>query len=154
MYRGLILVLLALLMSGCAALAPVSALIGSPHGSAPPLQVHEETKVDLARGNFALLKTNVWGQSKGFSLLGFITIYPPTLVKAMNRMYAAARMQPGQPQTVAHLIIEQTSSYYILFGIPKIEVRADIVEFNPELKNKRSAKLSPGTAAQSPDHTR
>ncbi len=40
MYRGMILLLLALLMSGCAALAPVSALIGSPHGSAPPLQVH------------------------------------------------------------------------------------------------------------------
>ncbi len=55
--------------------------------------------------------------------------YPATLSKAMQRMYAAAQMQPGQPQSIAHLVVEQTSSYYILFGIPKVEVRADIVEF-------------------------
>lgn len=142
MCRSLILmVIIGVLVTGCAAVAPLTSMIGSPHGGAPPLQIHEETKVDLARDNFELVKTNVWGQSKGFSLLGFITIYPPTLTKAMARMYTAAQMRPGQPQTVAHLIVEQSSSYYILFGIPKIEVRADIVEFSPEVK--RTARAAP-----------
>ena len=50
----------------------------------------------------------------------------------MNRLYGAAEMHPGEPQTVAHLVIEQTSSYYILFGVPEVDVRADIVQFKPQ----------------------
>lgn len=143
---GLITLFAALLMSGCAALAPMSSLITPLTSGAPPLQVHEQTSVKLAEGDFVLIKTNVWGRSKGFSLLGLITIYPATLTKAMTRMYAAAQMRPGRPQTIAHLIIEQTSSYYVLFGIPKVDARADIVEFNPEVKpdeaQRRSGNLS------------
>jgi hypothetical protein len=96
------------------------------------LQVHEQTSVKLAQDNFVLVRTNVVGRSRGFSLLGLITIYPATLNKAMNRLYVAAQMREGQPQTVAHLVVEQSSSYYILFGIPEVDARADIVEFTPE----------------------
>ena len=139
MIRILLLLVLGSFMSGCAALAPLSA-ISHPPGAAPAVQVHEQTSVNLARNNFTLVKTNVWGQSRGFSLLGFITIYPATLTKAMDRMYGAAAMQPGKPQTVAHLVVEQSSSYWILFAIPKIEARADIVEFNPEVKRAEIEK--------------
>ncbi len=118
------------LLTGCAAVAPLTSLISSPQSGPPPLQVHEETRVSLAQDDFVLIKTNVVGHSSGFSLLGLITIVPATLTKAMNRLYGVAEMQTGRPQTVAHLVIEQTSTYWILFGIPKIEVRADIVEFN------------------------
>ena len=132
MPRALLILALGPLIAGCAAIAPLGPLLeGTPHGGGgQPLQVHEQTSVKLAQDNFVLVKTNVWGQSKGFSLLGFITIYPATLTKAMARMYASAEMAPGRPQTVAHLVIEQSSSYYILFGIPQVRVRADIVEFN------------------------
>lgn len=137
MQRAVVFLLLPLLVSGCAALAPIAPLLGNVQGgSPPPLQVHEETKVELAKDDFVLVRTNVWGQSKGFSLLGLITIYPATLVKAMDRLYTAAEMRPGRPQTIAHLVIEQSSSYYILFGIPKVQVRADIVEFKPEASNR------------------
>ncbi len=121
-----------LLLTGCAALVPFSSVLGSPSSGPPPLQVHEETSVNLAEDDFVLVRTNVVGTSKGFSLLGFITIYPATLTKAMNRMYNSARMHLGKPQTLAHLIVEQSSSYYILFGIPKVQVRADIVQFRPK----------------------
>lgn len=133
MARIILLLAAASLLTGCAALAPLSSLVSAPTGP-PPLQVHEETTVRLARDNFHLVRTNVLGRSRGFSLLGIITIIPPTLTKAMNRLYSGAEMQAGRPQTVAHLVIEQTSSYYILFGIPEIDVRADIVEFEPEVK--------------------
>lgn len=89
------------------------------------------------------------GRSRGFSLLGLITIYPATLTKAMNRMYTSAHMELGQPQTSAHIVIEQTSSYYILFGIPEVDVRADVVQFNPLVK---AASTQPNRAeAKAPD---
>ena len=91
----------------------------------------EETQVKLARDNFVLVRTNVVGRSRGFSLLGLITIYPATLNKAMNRLYASAGLRSGHPQTIAHLVIEQTGSYWILFGIPEVDARADIIEFKP-----------------------
>src|SRR5438132_14381089 len=139
MIRVFMVLVLGLFLTGCAAIAPLTLLSHAP-GGAPPLQVHEQTSVKLAQDNFTLVRTNVWGQSKGFSLLGFITIYPATLTKAMTRMYGTAEMHPGQPQTMAHMIIEQTSSYWILFSIPRIEVRADIVEFNPEIKGTKREK--------------
>jgi hypothetical protein len=107
------------------------------------LQVHEQTSVELKEDDFLLVRTNVVGRSRGFSLLGLITIYPATLTKAMNRMYASAEMQPGHPQTVAHLVIEQTTTYWILFGVPEINARADIVEFKPVFKNPAAPDLSP-----------
>lgn len=129
---GKILALLGLsvMLSGCASLVPLTSLISTPTGP-PPVQVHDETSVKLAQGNFELVKTNVVGRSKGFSLLGIVTIFPATINKAMSRFYGAAQMEKGQPQTLAHLIIEQTSSYYILFGIPEVDVRADVVRFRP-----------------------
>jgi hypothetical protein len=133
MGRVILLICLCAFLSGCAAVAPFSSLLSSPTGP-PPLQVHEETQVRLARDNFLLVRTNVVGRSRGFSLLGFITIYPATLNKAMNRLYAAAEMRSGQPQTIAHLVVEQTSSYWILFGIPEVDARADIVQFKPPVR--------------------
>jgi hypothetical protein len=104
------------------------------------LGVHDQTSVSLAQDNFVLVKTNVYGVSKGFSLLGFITICPARLTKAMDRMYASAEMRPGSAQTVAHLIIEPSSGYWILFGLPRVEVHADIVEFRPQAATSNSAR--------------
>ena len=131
MWRGLILLTTGLLLCGCAAVAPVTPSLGSMLGGRPPEDVHEQTSVNVSQDNFVLVKTNVCGLSKGFSLLGFITIYPATLGKAVNRLYGAAQLRPGEPQFVANLIIEHSSSFWILFGIPRTEVHADIVEFRP-----------------------
>jgi hypothetical protein len=55
-------------------------------------------------------------------------------------MYASAELRLGTPQTVAHLSVEPSSSYWILFGIPRVEVHADIVEFRPQAATRDSAK--------------
>jgi len=73
----------------------------------------------------------VVGSSKGFKLLGFITIYPATLNKAISRLYAKAQAQEGRPETLANLIVERTAIYVILFSIPQVTTRADLVEFVP-----------------------
>jgi hypothetical protein len=119
-----------LLVTGCAAVAPLSsALTGGASGAS--LEVHSETAVRLQEGNFVTIRTNVVGSSKGFNLLGFITLYPATLNIAMNRMYADAQAQHGRPQTFAHLIVEHSAIYVVLFSIPKVTARADLVEFLP-----------------------
>lgn len=94
--------------------------------------MNSQTTVRLETGNYVTVRTNVVGQSKGFKLLGFITIVPATVDKAMNRMYAAAEVQAGRPQTFAHLMVEQSGIYVILFSIPKVTARADLIEFLPQ----------------------
>ena len=125
-------------------MAPFAGLISSPlSSSAPGPQVHEETRVNLLRDNFVLVRTNVIGQSRGFSLFGLLTISPATLMKAIQRMYGQAHMSPGEPQTVTHLIIEQSSSFWLLFSIPKVQVCADIVQFRPGAQAPDGAKARP-----------
>jgi hypothetical protein len=118
------------LLSGCAAVAPFASSLtgGAPTGS---VEVHSQTSIRLQEGNFVTLRTNVVGSSKGFKLLGFITLYPATLNKAMNRLYANAEAQNGRPQTLANLVVEHSGIYVILFSLPRVTVRADLVEFLP-----------------------
>jgi hypothetical protein len=131
MIRSFAVLLGGLLMTGCAALAPVGSAFSGLGGGRAPGDVHEQTSIILERDNFVVVRTNVFGISKGFSLLGFITLYPATVTKAVDRMYSGAQMTPGEPQTLAHLIIEHSSSYFILFGIPRVEAHADLIAFRP-----------------------
>lgn len=133
----------AALLCGCATAVPAvssgAGLLGSPHASA-----HTQTSVNLAQGNFVVVKTNVVGQSKGFSLLGFIPIYPARLTKAIDRLYAKAEIQEGKSESLAHLMTEHSSSYWILFSIPEITARADVVQFNPRTEPDIGIKKDSG----------
>jgi hypothetical protein len=122
---------LAALGSGCAALSalPVSSVVGSPNAAA--LEIHNNTDVRLEGKNFVVIRTNVVGQSSGFSLFGILTIVPAKFTKAMNRLYTQAEMQPGKPQTLVSLVMEKDASYFILFSIPRTAIRADVIEFVP-----------------------
>jgi|HubBroStandDraft_1064217.scaffolds.fasta_scaffold193103_2 hypothetical protein len=121
----------AALAGGCAAGSALSAasVITSPSPSA--LEIHNNTDVRLEEKNFIVIKTNVMGQSKGFSLLGVVTIVPAKFTKAMSRLYLQAEMQPGRPQTLTNLIMEKDATYLILFSIPRTAIRADVIEFIP-----------------------
>src|SRR5271170_7198265 len=117
------------LLSGCAGVA-TSALLNLP--GSPSLDLRNQTNVKLSEGNFFLVKTNVFGQSRGFALLGLITIVPPEFNTAFSRLYSQAGMESGKPQTLANVVVEKSGSYWILFSLPKYTVRADVVEFFPE----------------------
>jgi hypothetical protein len=82
-----------------------------------------------------VLKTNVVGQSKGFALLGILTIVPAKFTTAASRLYTQAEMQPGRPQTLANIVMEKDSTFFILFSIPRTAVRADVIEFIPAVTN-------------------
>jgi hypothetical protein len=122
---------LAVLTGGCAAFSalPAASILGSPNAAA--LEIHNNTDVRLQEKNFIVIRTNVMGQSSGFSLLGILTIVPAKFTKAMSRLYAQADMQPGRPQTMVNLILEKDATYYILFSLPRTAIRADVIEFIP-----------------------
>lgn len=130
LFRALGLITIGLGLTGCAALTPLTSAVtgGLP---AADHELHSQTLIKLEQSNFITVRTNVVGSSQGFKLLGFITLYPATLNKAMNRLYANAEAEPGRPQTLAHLVVEHSGIYVILFSIPKVTARADLVEFVP-----------------------
>jgi len=120
-----------LVLGGCAAVSPVPLSSLLPQ-SGPNLEVHSQTSIKLEQANFAVVKTNLNGRCKGFALLGIITITPARYTTAMDRLYSQAEMQAGRPQTLANLAVERSSAYLILFSIPQVVVRADLVEFVAE----------------------
>ncbi len=130
---------LALLAGGCAAVAtlPISSILTLP--SAASLDIRSYTDLRLQEGNFIVIKTNVVGRSKGFALLGILTISPASFTKAMNRLYAQAEIQPGRPQTLASLVMEKDSPYFVLFSLPRTAVRADVIEFVPRAATNSAA---------------
>ena len=84
MIKALFILVAGALLCGCTAVAPVASSMAGPL-SQQPVQANTHTAVNLSEGNFVVVKTNVVGRSKGFSLLGLITIYPATTTKAMSR---------------------------------------------------------------------
>jgi hypothetical protein len=123
------------LTGGCAAVStlPLASVVGSPNASS--LEIHNGTEVRLQDANFIVTKTNVVGQSKGFSLLGVLTIVPAKFTTAASRLYTQAEMQQGRPQTLANMVMEKDSMYLILFAIPRTAIRADVIEFIPAATN-------------------
>jgi hypothetical protein len=143
------LIALATMVVGCAAMTalPLSSMLGSPNSSA--LNVYHTTEIRLEQRNFVVVKTNVVGQTSGFSLLGVITIVPAKFTKALSRLYANADMRPGQSQTIVNMNINQDSTYLILFSIPRTYVSGDVVEFISTNAAEKEAR-PPSQAAKPP----
>lgn len=137
---------IAALCGGCAGASALSAasVIGSPNASA--LEIHNNTDVRLQEKNFIVIKTNVMGQSSGFSLLGILTIVPAKFTKAMSRLYVQAEMQAGRPQTLVNLVMEKDATYFILFSLPRTAIRADVIEFIPANSTDIQPRPPPGKA--------
>ena len=157
----------AALTGGCAGLAayPLSSTpaLLSPAGA---VEIHNQTQVRLDQDNFVTVKTNASGKSKGFALLGLITIVPAKFSTALDRCYVQAGIESGTPQTLANVVMERNTTYWILFSIPEVSVRADVVEFVPaessdeespemmRVDRKRASPPVPRKTASPPDRTR
>ena len=116
-------------LTGCAPAMPVlpalSGLIPAPSGT----HMLTITTVNLSRKNFKIVKANAFGSSVGFSFLGLFTLKSPGYEDAITQLYRSAGVSEGKSQTLVNVMHEQTSTYFILFALPKITVRADVVEF-------------------------
>jgi hypothetical protein len=127
------------LLAGCAAAPLMSSAPLLLTGGASS-EFHSGTAVRLDEANFMTVKTNVTGQAKGFALLGIFTLSPARFGTAMDRLYGTADVRVGRPQTLANVVAERSSSYYVLFSIPRVEVRADVVEFISPREERREQR--------------
>lgn len=124
------LLILCSLCTGCAAPLFSQLPIISPSlsgGQAPGIQA--TTTVSLAADNYKILKSNVVGTDWGVSLLGIIPIVSPDNAKAFARLNLAGEVYGGTPRAVVNILQQNTAPFFILFSIPRITFRADVVEF-------------------------
>jgi hypothetical protein len=94
------------------------------------------TSVDLTKSNFRIIKSNAIGEDSGFSVLGIIPLVSPTYTNAMSALYSKAGVSEGKAQALINVSQERSTLYLILFSIPKLTVRADVIEFLDENINK------------------
>lgn len=110
------------------ALPALSGLIPAPSGT----QILTTTAVNLSRQNYKIVKANAIGGSVGFSFLGLITLKSPGYDEAMTKLYQHAGVSEGKAQALVNVVYENSSTYFILFALPKITVRADVIEFTDD----------------------
>jgi hypothetical protein len=94
--------------------------------------VLHQTHVTLTGSNYTIVQENIIGRSRGFKVLGLISLRSASYIEAVTRLYARAKVQVGHPQALANVVYESTSSNFILFSIPKVKIRADLIEFTEE----------------------
>ena len=87
------------------------------------------TQVDLSKMNYRVVHANAIGSSAGFKILGFIPIVSPSYTSAMSDLYKEAGAVEGRAQALANFAHEDSNLYFLLFSIPRLKVRADVIEF-------------------------
>ena len=93
------------------------------------------TGVGLAQNNFKILKTAAKGESSGFKLLGLIPFASPTYAQAKVDLYnSVGESLAGRAVALANQTEDKSSTYLILFSIPKITITADVIEFTDSKK--------------------
>lgn len=129
-YARVLAVLLAVTpCAGCAGLALVPALFGGQPGGRTVLV---ETNTTLAKANYRVVRTGVLGESRGLVLLLLIQVIPTSPIAAMEKLYEAAELGPGSDWALANVVVERSGPNFLLFALPRVRVRADVVQFLPE----------------------
>ncbi len=77
-----------------------------------------------------MIASNVSGESWGVSLFGFIPIVPPSHTAALSKLYESiGGLEHGKPQAIVNVVQETNQIYLVVVSIPKLTVRADVIEF-------------------------
>ena len=122
------LLIICFFCSGCAAFA-LPTLLSSGSGGGGQQQLQTMTTVQLTSQNYRIIKTNVVGSDWGIKLLGLFPILSPDYVKAIKQLYEAGGVTEGKPLAIVNVFQQDTSPFFIIFSIPRITIRADVVEF-------------------------
>ena len=96
--------------------------------SAPSTQ----TQVSLTHGNYKMIKAGAEGRSYGFRfLLGIIPITAPSTAAARSDLYSKVN-QPltGRSVALVNVTEDRSTTWLLLFSIPKIVITGDVVEFD------------------------
>ena len=95
------------------------------------------TGVQLAGNNYKLIKAGAVGESSGFRLLGIIPFASPTYAEAKAALYkSVGEPLTGRSVALANQTEDRSSTYLILFSVPKVTITADVVEFTDKPPGK------------------
>ena len=103
------------------------------------LSNYTEVDVDLSKRNFRVIKPNLIGESYGFRLLGIIPIISASYSRAMTDLSSEANISTNILETGKTVLVgtvEETHTFLFLFSIPKLTIRADLIELLDEDKKK------------------
>lgn len=87
------------------------------------------TEVELTQSNYKYVHQNLRGTDTGFWLLGIIPLVSPSVVDAMEDVVGQAQLVQSGPRGLVHVTQESAYNYFLLFALPRITVRADVIEF-------------------------
>jgi hypothetical protein len=110
---------------------------GMQHGSGT------ETRLD--RANFRIVKARARGEDRGFYLLGFLPIVSPSVGEATDQLLGGVNSE-GRAVSLANVTQEWRSWYFVLFSLPRVVVRADVIEFIEDTAATDGAPKAPAPA--------
>jgi hypothetical protein len=116
-------------MTGCAAIAALPMDLPSGPSGSGPTSVLTRTEVQLTQRNYRVVQTNLRGTSWGFALLGILMLKPPDATEAFAKLLAGVENLEGHAVAVINVMQDSSAPYFLLFSLPKITFRADVVEF-------------------------
>ena len=98
--------------------------------SAPSTQ----TQVNLTHANYKMIKAGAEGRSYGFRfLLGIIPITAPNTAAARADLYRnVGESVNGKSVALINVIEDRSTTWLLLFSIPKLVITGDVVEFTQE----------------------
>ncbi len=85
----------------------------------------------LNRKNFRVVQANVRGTSYGFALFGIIPLFSPSMSSAMHDLHTQVHAE-GKAIALVNIAQDRTTTYLIVFSLPKITASADAIEFLDE----------------------
>jgi hypothetical protein len=117
-------------LPGCAGLALPALPIGL--GAGPEVGSLVTTTVELSDADHRVIEANAIGESRGLTLLLFFTVDPATYAEAFSDLSAKAPLEADCARAFANVVHERTARNFLLFSLPRVTVRADLVEFRGE----------------------
>lgn len=148
--RAIGLLLVAGAAGGCAAIPVLPSLLGGL-GAAPDGKALHETSVGLNRANYRIVQTDVRGESRGLTLLIFFTVDPISYAEAFSDLQANAPIEAGDTRAFVNVVHDRSSRNFLLFALPKLSVRADVVEFLDTAAPETSADGASSAPPPAPD---
>jgi hypothetical protein len=94
------------------------------------------TSVDLTKPNYRITKLNAIGESTGLKLLCVIPMESPTYATAMEDLLSKSGISVGKSSALINVTQETSNTCLILYSIPKLTIRADIIEFIPYFEER------------------
>jgi hypothetical protein len=100
-----------------------------------------QTEVSLTHGNYKMIKPGAEGKSYGFRfLLGIIPITAPSTASARSDLYQnVGESLTGKSVALINVTEDRSTTWLLLFSIPKIIITGDVVEFDEDTGTVQSA---------------